>query len=104
MSLLFGNAVAIEHARTSGDGSYPPGSVPSLVTWRQQEDPRWFGANIPAQPCTVEFVTDRVAADTRAALDYREFEGVPMRETTIPAELVKARVAWLLSRRAAVMP
>lgn len=100
---MFGNAVAIEYSRTSGS-SYPPGSVLSLVTWRQQEDRRWFGANIPAQPSKVEFVTARIAEDTRTTFDCRKFEGVPMRETTITAELVKARVAWLLSRHAAVMP
>lgn len=104
MSLLFGNAVAIDHARTSGNGFYPPGSVLSLVTWQQQEDPRWFGANIPAQPRTVEFVIAPAAADTRAVFEYRRFEGLPMRETTIPAELIKGRVEWLLSRSAAVMP
>jgi len=104
MSLLFGNAAAIEHARTQGGGDYPSGTILSMVTWRQQEDLRWLGANIPAPPSTVEFVTARAAEDARVAFEYRKFEGVPLRETAIPAKLAAGPIAWLLARRAAVMP
>ncbi len=56
MSTLFGNVRAVEHARTKGGAYYPPGAMLSIVTWRPPEDVRWFGANITAQPKSVEFV------------------------------------------------
>jgi hypothetical protein len=35
MSSLFGNDVAIEHARTNVKFNYPVGSVLSVITWQQ---------------------------------------------------------------------
>jgi|SRR5271167_1418535 len=37
----------------------------SLVTWKQQEDRRWFGAKIPAASKSVELVAVGTAADHR---------------------------------------
>jgi hypothetical protein len=56
MSTLYGNDVAVRYARTSAERMYPAGSVLSVVTWSQQEDPRWFGAKIPQKVESVEFV------------------------------------------------
>ena len=36
--------------------AYPAGAVLGLVTWRQREDPHWFGARIPGSVVSVEFV------------------------------------------------
>lgn len=63
MSMLFGNDLAVMHARTNPNQPYPAGSVLSLVTWTQQEDARWFGAKIPGALKSVESVT--VPADDR---------------------------------------
>lgn len=38
MSTLFGNDIAVQYSRKASAGNYPPGSVLSFVTWRQQED------------------------------------------------------------------
>src|SRR5271170_8158988 len=46
MSTMFGNDVAVQYARTNAGMMYPAGAVLSVVTWGQQEDPRWFGGNI----------------------------------------------------------
>ncbi len=99
MSTLFGNDIAIQHARTNEKFNYPAGSVLSLVTWSQQEDPRWFGGNLPAKPRSVEVVT------VGGAYLYQRFEGSPLKsvateEGAVPGE----RAAYLLSQRAAVMP
>jgi hypothetical protein len=99
MSTLLGNDVAIQHARTNEKFNYPAGSVLSVVTWGQQEDPRWFGGSIPAKPRSVEVVT------VGDAYQYQRYEGAPLKrvaneEGTVPVE----RAAYLLSQRAAVMP
>jgi hypothetical protein len=105
MSTLFGNDAAVQCARTNLQHDYPNGAVLALVTWTQQEDPRWFGARIPAAPKSVEFVTVKVGADNRPQYSYEDFEGSPLKkvsaqEGATPGE----RAAYLLSQRAAVMP
>ncbi|MGA7237229.1 MAG: hypothetical protein WBY44_16205 [Bryobacteraceae bacterium] len=40
----------------AGEPRYPIGAVLALVTWTKQEDDRWFGARIPAEVKSVEFV------------------------------------------------
>lgn len=104
MSTLFGNERALAYARTKGDRNYPPGAMLSLVTWRQQEDARWFGANIPSRPASVEFVAVVLASDGRTAYRYQDYVGFPLRERSLPLSQVEERIAWLLSRRAAAMP
>lgn len=77
MSTLYGNTLAIQHARTVGNVSYPAGSILALVTWKQQPDPRWFGGNIPDRILSVEVVQiDPVKPNTPV---YRLYEGNPLR-------------------------
>lgn len=40
----------------AGEPAYINGAVLALVTWAQRDDPHWFGARIPDQLQTVEFV------------------------------------------------
>jgi hypothetical protein len=101
MSTLFGNDVAVAYARTQGKSDYPAGSVLSLVTWWWQEDPRWFGGNIPAKPRSVEVVT----VTEGNSYVYQLYEGSPLKqianeESATPGE----SATHLLSQRAAVMP
>ncbi len=96
MFTLFGNRAAVQSARTSV-GPYPRGSVLAMVTWREQDDARWFGARIPAQVRSVEFI------DVTAG-SYRVFEGEPLKEVIRPWSEVEKRATFLLSMRAAVMP
>jgi hypothetical protein len=53
MSTLYGNDAAYQYARTHKDSN---NVQLRLVTWNQQEDDRWFGANIPAKIKSVEVV------------------------------------------------
>lgn len=105
MSTIYGNDIAVEYIRTHSQHDYPPGSVLSVVTWAEQEDPRWFGARIPGQVKSVEFVTVRAAADGRPTYTYRRYEGAPLTESASQDPVTtNQRVAYLVSLRAAVMP
>lgn len=105
MSTLFGNDVAVQYARNNPQHDYPAGSVLSVVTWKQQEDPRWFGGKIPATPASVEFVTVGTSPDNHATYAYQYYEGAPLK--TVSAQngpTPNERAAYLLAQRAAVMP
>jgi hypothetical protein len=105
MSTLYGNDLAIAYARTSPQHDYPVGAELSLVTWTQAEDTRWFGAKIPAQLKSVEFVTVESAPDGTRSYSYQEFTGVLLKMASTQKSLTPSdRTAYLLSERAAVMP
>jgi hypothetical protein len=105
MSTLYGNDTAIGYARTNAQHDYPAGAVLALVTWTQTEDLRWFGAKLPAQAKSVEFVTVAQTTPVQRSYFYQKFEGTPLKQSsteqgTTPTE----RAVYLLSQRAAVMP
>ena len=105
MSTLYGNEVAVGYARTNSQHEYPTGSVLSLVTWTQMEDGRWFGARIPHEVKSVEFVMVRAAADGGRSYSYQEYEGTPLKMSSLEESSTPSdRAAYLLSERAAVMP
>jgi Cytochrome P460 len=105
MYTVFGNDEAVHHSRTSAQQDYPAGSVISLVTWSQQEDPRWFGGRIPQAPKSVEFVAVKVGADRRPDYLYEDYEGNPLKKVSAKeGQTPEGRAAYLLSQRAAVMP
>jgi len=63
MSALFSNDVAQGALRAQLQGTkriseyrLPSGSVLALITWRQRDDPHWFGARIPSDVASVEFL------------------------------------------------
>jgi hypothetical protein len=101
MSTMFGNDVATQYARTNAAAQYPVGAVLSVVTWTQQEDPRWFGGNIPQKTKAVEFVT----VTALGTYSYQRYEGTPLkRVASVEGMDPKDRAAYLLAQRAAVMP
>lgn len=105
MSTLYGNDVAVAYARTHSQQDYPAGSILSLVTWTKAEDPRWFGANIPAQVKSVEFVTVGAPENAGSRYSYEEYTGNPLKkEPSQQSGVAQERVSYLLSSRAAVMP
>ena len=99
MSTLYGNDVAVQYARTNGENIYPAGSVLSVVTWKQREDPRWFGAKIPQKVGSVEFV----AVTGPGAYTYQRYDGSPLKKVE-DGIAPHDRAAYVLSQRAAVMP
>ena len=103
MSTLYGNDPAVAYARANPSAKYPEGSIIALVTWNQQEDPRWFGARIPAAVKSVEFVSVSQQAGTSAPV-YQRFEGNPLKPVSQKDSEALDRAQYLLSQRAAVMP
>ena len=88
MSTLYGNDLAVESARAGRD-LYADGSVLSLVTWTQREDPHWFGARIPGKVQSVEFET--IGKDSTKS-GYQRFEGPDLRPATLSdAQTASAR-------------
>jgi hypothetical protein len=101
----YGNDVAVQYARTNERQEYPNGSVLSLVTWTQREDGRWFGAKMPNEVKSVEFVFVAASADGRRLYSYQEYGGTPLKKVSEQeGPTANGRVARLLSQRAAVMP
>jgi hypothetical protein len=54
MSTLFGNDAAVTAARNQQP--YPPGAVIALATWREWDNPRWFGSRVPGEWLETEFL------------------------------------------------
>jgi hypothetical protein len=112
MSVLYGNDLAVTHARTMGTSAYPPGSILSLITWKQKDDAHWYGAMIPGQIKSIEFVDVKAASsgqlsnfsqDQEGA--YHDYEGVPLQEITVSdSSTLNARINFILSQKAAAMP
>ena len=103
MSTLYGNDLAVRFAR-SGGRDYPPGSVLSLVTWTKRDDDRWFGARIPGQVKSVEFVMVSAGPNHESSYSYEKYEGSPPIGTSVDGRSPTVRAEYLLSRRASVMP
>jgi hypothetical protein len=104
MATLYGNEVAVAQANANDRIGYPPGSIVSLVTWKQKEDPRWFGAKVPGTVQSVEFVTV-AGSEGRTIYHYRRFEGSPSAQTSSsdgPAP--NERSVFLLSQSRSPMP
>ncbi len=87
---LFGNDAAVSAARAGV--AYPAGAVLGLVTWRQRDDPHWFGARIPGAVMSVEFV------EVGSSTVDREFVGRPWSEVAGTAK------GEILGMKAAVAP
>ena len=105
MSTLYGNDLAVDHARAHSDHDYPDGSVLALVTWTQQNDPRWFGARIPDRVSSVEFLTVGALPDGHATYSYQGYAGTPLKQTSAQQTAAPSgRALFLLAQRAAVLP
>jgi hypothetical protein len=105
MSTLYGNDLAARYARTNLKHDYPSGAALSQVTWSQREDSRWFGAKIPDQVKSVEFVFVGAAENGRPSYSYQKYEGTPLKRVSAQeGPTLSDRGAYLVSQRAAVMP
>jgi hypothetical protein len=104
MSTLYGNDAAVAYARSNSAHDYPSGSAVALVTWNERDDPRWFGAKIPHEVRTVEFVFVAQGADGKPAYSYEKYEGSPLQKSQPDPVSSTARSTYLLSQRSAVFP
>jgi cytochrome P460 len=104
MSTLYGNDIAVQYARSNADHNYPPGAVLSLVTWGERDDPHWFGARIPSDVKSVEFVTV-IVTQGKVSDTYAKYQGSPLKQIPISDNSsVRAQIDDLLTQRAAVVP
>jgi hypothetical protein len=104
LATVLGNDRAIAYARRNAAHAYPVGSVLSVITWSQEEDPRWFGGNIPRNVRSVEFLEVQSGQD-RGTYLYTLYGGSPLRKLNSTEEKSPTgRVAYILGQRAAVMP
>jgi hypothetical protein len=104
MSTLYGNDLAVEHARTNPQGAYPAGAILSLVTWHQQDDAHWFGGRIPGAVQSVEYVTALAPEGGQPSYAYDRYEGAPLAKVSSDSAGVQARIEAIVSQRASVMP
>jgi mono/diheme cytochrome c family protein len=111
MSTLFGNDIAVTHARTSPQSPYPAGAVLAVVTWHQQEDKHWLGARITGKVQSVEFITAAAPANDVPNYSYQKYEGDPLKKTTtIESTDLQAssdaliRLGSIVAERAAALP
>src|SRR6185312_16571644 len=93
-SMLFGNAEAVKDAR-SGE-PYKEGAALKLVTWKQREDPHWFGGRIPGAVMSVEGVLLQ-----SGSWSYGRVAGSPLVKIT---ENDAARQAAIVGMKVAQLP
>jgi mono/diheme cytochrome c family protein len=91
IATLCGNDAAMQAVMARNDvqsaPAYSAGAVLALVTWRQRDDPHWFGARIPDVPESVEFVQVTAAGPVAT---YRRFAGADFVEDH-PSNATKAQ-------------
>jgi Cytochrome P460 len=105
LATISGNEKAVAHARHHASQEYPAGSVLAIITWSQQEDPRWFGGKIPGSVQSVEFLEVQATLDHEQTYLYSMYSGTPLRASVSIAEKSPtSRAAYLLAQKAAVMP
>lgn len=100
MGTLYGNTVAWEYGTTHRDFHYPQGTVLYEVTWRQQPDAVWFGANIPKEIIRIE----RVGFEDPQEPSYTLYEGHPLRERSTNGAHLMERIGEIVSQRFAMAP
>lgn len=93
-SVLYGNEIAVQHARSGAAGPYPAGAVLTLATWSQQDDARWFGALVPGKLQSVEVVK------AGPATSYESYQGADWKKVSTAAP---DRVSYITQLRAAVI-
>jgi hypothetical protein len=104
LATVLGNDRAIAYARKNAAHAYPAGSVLSVITWSQEEDPRWFGGDIPGKVRSVEFLEVQPGQD-RGTYLYTLYGGLPLKKLiSTEQESPTGRAAYILGQHAAVMP
>ena len=99
MSTLYGNELALK-AATVGTGTVTAGEVFALVTWKQQADDHWFGAKIPANLLSVEYVK---TGEENNHISYQKFEGKNLTLSTDTSNN-QARIEYIFDQKPSVMP
>lgn len=103
MATLYGNDIAYNYAGTHTDINYPEGAVLYLVTWKQEDDPNWFGAKIPGKLLRIEKVAFQLYSGN-TQVSYNMYAG----DSLLPVKYIKEKeeenIYRILSKRMAVTP
>ncbi|MDN3550680.1 hypothetical protein [Mucilaginibacter aquaedulcis] len=101
-STLYGNPLALKTA-IAGTNQIVAGEVFALVTWKQQTDAHWFGANIPGNLQQVEVVKSTPTIEKPLAVSYARYEGKGL---TLNSDTLnnQDRIKYILSQKPAIMP
>ncbi len=101
MSTLYGNSLALRKSKDLNK-DLAGGELFTLVTWEQQQDEHWFGANIPGDIQSVEVLKTNPNG-TNIDMYYQRYEG---KEFVLNADTMNKseRIKFILGQRASVMP
>jgi hypothetical protein len=101
MSTLYGNPLALQKAMGLNK-ELTGGELFTLVTWKQQPDAHWFGANIPGDLQSVE-VLKTLSNGEKVDVNYQRYAGKTL--VLNPDTMYKSeRIKFILGQRPAVMP
>ncbi|CAN5484327.1 hypothetical protein BH10BAC4_BH10BAC4_11500 [soil metagenome] len=101
MSTLYGNSLALQKSRDS-DAKMVAGELYKLVTWKQQPDTHWFGANIPGDLQSIEAIQTTSAEDI-VTINYQLYEG---QNITLHSDTVNRsnRISFILKLKPSILP
>ena len=98
MTVLYGNKLAYNYAKISGDGNYPISAVLYSVTWQLQDDEQWFGANVPKNIKSIE----RLEFLEKNKTTYNHFDSNGIKYIT--SDNVQKRINHIKEMKMAVSP
>ncbi|RTL49302.1 MAG: hypothetical protein EKK39_11210 [Sphingobacteriales bacterium] len=104
-SILYGNDIAVDYARSNAAKQYPPGSKLCFVTWSQQNDKHWFGAKIPYEIISIELITFKNMSNGSFLRSYEKYIGKPLqRLNELDSTFTAQRINYIISQDASVLP
>lgn len=103
MSTLYGNELAMKSAAEGRTKAIQPGEIMVLITWKQQEDDRWFGANIPGNLHSLELIKTVPVKGGKASVNYQLFDGDKL---TLNSDTLhnQESIKYIFDQRPSVMP
>ncbi len=101
MSTLYANPFALSNA-LDGDKSHRAGEVLALVTWKQQADGNYFGADVPGDLQSVEIIKSAIAAKN-VLVSYKKYTGKNLDSAPDTLQQEK-RITYIFNQRPSVMP
>lgn len=100
-STLYGNENAYKAMLNSGSINNDKTLV--LITWKQKDDPNWFGAKIPGSLVSIETLKTNTTFKDEHNIVY-EFLPGSHSEKIIPTSDTDKRIKDILTLQPAVMP
>jgi hypothetical protein len=79
-----------------------PYEILALVTWKQQSDEHWFGANIPGDLQTVEMIKT-TPGGPGTSINYQRFKGKNLNFNTDTLGR-QARIKYIFDLKPSIMP